>query len=124
MKIFVVEDNKERNGVFWNTLPKLFAGCHLVIAEDVKEAKEILSRDKDWDLILLDHDLGGRVYVKSEDDNTGYQVAKFMVESGVTYKRVITHSMNPVGAENIKSVLEDCQHIPFPMLVNYLMGFK
>jgi CheY-like chemotaxis protein len=124
MKIFVVEDNKERNGVFWNTLPKIFADCHLVIAEDAKEAKEILSKDKQWDIILLDHDLGGRVFVDSNDDNTGYQVAKFIVENKISYQLAIAHTMNRVGSDNIISVLPDCKRVPFPMLINYLMGVR
>lgn len=124
MKIFVVEDNKDRCGVFWNTLPKLFAGCHIEIAEDAKEAKEILSKDKQWDIILLDHDLGGRVYVNSLDENTGYQVAKYIDENEVSYQLAITHTMNPAGADNIISVLPNCLRVPFPMLINFLMKIE
>ena len=39
-----------------------------------------LMKDKPWDLIFLDHDLGGQVFVSSSHHNTGYTVAKYIEE--------------------------------------------
>jgi len=50
------------------------------------------------DIISLDHDLG--------EEKTGYDVVKFMVQEGIFPKEIYIHSANPVGAQNMKDLLE------------------
>ena len=73
------------------------------------------------DIISFDHDLGGEHYRvitwdgKVEGDKipyetftekTGYDCAKWLVENSLLPKEYRIHSLNPVGAMNIKFVLE------------------
>lgn len=55
---------------------------------------------KTYDIVFLDHDLG-------ENEKSGYDVAKFMVEHGIKVGLVVIHTMNPVGADNIHTLLRN-----------------
>lgn len=76
-----------------------------------------------WDEVSLDHDLGTKADIKTDDagkkiytewydgeEKTGYHVALWMVENGVFPPQVWIHSMNPVGAESMRQLL--CNHHP------------
>jgi len=76
-------------------------------------------KDKEYDAIFLDHDLGGKVMVKS-GIGTGYEVAEWIAENLEEVPQVILHSMNPVGVENMKSVLPTADVVPFHILLQNL----
>ena len=61
-----------------------------------------------WDLVSLDHDLGGQQMVES-GDGTGFEVAVAMsrLPRNLHPARVVCHSWNPVGAERMRAVLAD-----------------
>ena len=63
---------------------------------------------REYDIVFLDHDLG-------EGKMTGYDVAKFMVQHGINCKFVVIHTMNPVGAENINTLLRNTGYRTFRM---------
>lgn len=120
MKVFILEDNPERVKCF----KRWFAVEHtLYITDNVEDAKKIYEEHAPFDTFLLDHDLGGEIYVDSEEENTGYQFAKWLSKKDVLMPRMFiqstmayTHSLNTVGAQNIVDVLggtEYCRHIPF-----------
>lgn len=111
MKIFILEDSSVRIQKFIDNLNK--QGVIFFIAKSAEEAYEILSEHKEFDLIFLDHDLGGKVFVDSNESNTGYQVAKFITKHNIKSKRIIAHSLNNVGAENIKNILPQTELISF-----------
>jgi len=119
-RIFILEDNNDRIAFFKKLLPTKFAQSDITIVKTAKEAKSILKKESYWDIILLDHDLGGKVYVDSSKADTGYQVALHMRDKKVKYGQCITHTQNSIGGKNIVSVLDKCQHIPFPKLANLL----
>ncbi len=102
MKILLVEDNHNRIELFKQWIP-----VNLDVAENATDAIELLKK-QNYDLFLLDHDLGDRVYVDSSDENTGYRVAKYIVENDIS-GIVIVHSCNVVGARNIKNILPRSQ---------------
>jgi hypothetical protein len=59
-----------------------------------------------YDLACLDHDLGGKTFVPSDGpEETGYTVAKAITGMHRKPKRVVVHSFNPVGVQNMLSVL-------------------
>jgi len=62
------------------------AACIEHLAEDV------------WDLVLLDHDLGGEVFVASTRIDTGAEVVRWLESNVAPHGSFIVHSMNPVGA--------------------------
>jgi hypothetical protein len=49
--------------------------------------------------LSLDHDLG-------EGQKTGYDIAKWMVETKIYPPYIFVHSLNSVGAANIRQLLE------------------
>ncbi len=100
MNILVVEDSEERNQHFRQWLQ----GHEFSIAINAEEGLRLLHAKK-YDVIFLDHDLGDRSGVPSDDPNTGYAVAKEIPNSINKDAQVIIHSMNPVGSQNILNVL-------------------
>ncbi len=120
--IFILEDSKERIDTFKKYLEKDY---NLAIYDNVEKAIEYLSSTED-DIVtlLLDHDLDGKVYVPSHEKNTGYQLAKYIEDTGKKYPQIIIHSMNPVGVDIMSKLLRysttylDC--IPFPILAEKL----
>lgn len=113
-RILILEDNVLRTKVF-----KLKYGgrYHLHIFDTALEAIESLEIFK-YDLIFLDHDLGGKMFVETDDENgTGLDVAKALAKMK-KHKRVpvIIHSLNPVGASKMKVTLgKRAKRIPFSL---------
>lgn len=109
MKALILEDSKERVKLFKKHWEK---GNDLYFFDSVEDAKKALEVLGPFDLIMLDHDLDDRVYVDSDEPNTGYQLAKYIAENNIETE-VITHTLNPCGAKNIIGVLPKAKHIPF-----------
>ena len=98
MKIFILEDSNERIKQF----KKRFFKEELYIERDVKAAIKLFKGNYPFDVIFLDHDLGGEEMVDSNDNNTGYQFVKWMVENyKVDGTDIIVHSLNPQGADRM-----------------------
>lgn len=115
LKILILEDMSERIHFFKEKLKK----HDVYYFDEAKDAIDALKlmKDKPWDIVFLDHDLGGKVFVPSSDPNTGYAVAKYISEnSDLEIKQIILHSMNPAGTQNMKSVLPRADIIPFNLL--------
>ena len=94
MNILLVEDSVERIVLFYQALQK-----HNFVVATSADAAIPLVESVPFDLIYLDYDLGGRVFVPIKDTNTGYRVAQALrghsCNEGAT---VVVHSMNPVGS--------------------------
>ena len=118
LKILVLEDDANRIEVFKEKL-KGHDVYFFDQAEDAINAFKLFT-DKPWDIVFLDHDLGGQVFVPSSNPNTGYAVAKYMEENDVEAKQVIIHSMNPAGGANMKAALPHAIIMPFPQLKSRL----
>jgi len=112
MKILIVEDDKQRIRWFRENLIE-----HSVDIVETAASGIFLCQTKKYDFICLDHDLGGEIYVPSENENTGYQVSKAIVNSLNSETPVIVHSHNPSGAKNIQSILKHAELIPFCQLI-------
>lgn len=111
MKVLILEDDPIRIKIF----DKKLKGHDLYFFTEVADAIEAVKNFGPFDYYFLDHDLGGEIYVDSNKENTGYQFAKFLAESKATGKMYI-HSMNGVGAQNMKAVLPEAVIVPFPYL--------
>ena len=102
-KVFVLEDNGERIKFF----NKMFQNYDYVLCETAKEAKKVLY-DNEFNVIFLDHDLGGRIFVDSNEEETGMTVVKYIIEKELqTNALFFIHSQNPVGAANMLHRLMD-----------------
>ena len=99
--IFVLEDDGNRMKAFAG----MFLEDNLVMTNTAKSALSIFNSDIEFDVIYLDHDLGGNVFVSSEDINTGAYVSKHMYGLVDKDTLIIIHSYNPTGASNIKQNL-------------------
>ena len=110
MKIFILEDNDERIKLF----NRWFSKHTLVFSKEVNDAFKKIQFDK-FDLIFLDHDLDNRHYVDSNEENTGYQLAKMIHETVNKHTKVIVHSLNIVGVRNMLPCLtsNEAEYIPF-----------
>ncbi len=103
-RILILEDDPSRAARFVEELP-LDSGYDVTICTTAKAALEAL-RLHSFDAIFLDHDLGGEVFVDSAREDTGAEVARWMVTSGLdAHTFVAVHSMNPQGAANITNIL-------------------
>jgi CheY-like chemotaxis protein len=119
MRILILEDSVERQEQFYKNL----INYDVEITDSSKTAIQKLSNEK-WDILFLDHDLGGEAYVPS-GENTGYEVAKFLEENQQFMPRnIVVHSLNSVGAKNINDALPNAVRIPFAWTKENLKKIK
>jgi len=109
MNIFILEDDPSRMKLF----NEWFKDHEIDHSDWAGDAINSLRSIK-YDVIFLDHDLGGQAFVDSNDPNTGYQVAKTIPDGINANTPVIVHSMNPAGGKNILDVLTTPQKIHSP----------
>ena len=109
MRIFVLEDSPERHKKFRREL----VGHHLDMVETVEEGRELIKEK--YDLMFLDHDLGGEIFVPS-GEGTGYEMAKLIAESVNKNSAIIIHSCNHAGSTAMGFHLLCAQRIPFVSL--------
>lgn len=100
MKILILEDDVTRTNYF----KKKLIGHELTFTQFSKECIKLLSENL-YDVLFLDHDLGGAIHVAS-GENTGYEVAQYLYKNTDRKpEQIIIHSLNTVGARNIKQLL-------------------
>jgi hypothetical protein len=112
MNILILEDDINRVKKFRDNLQY---GCDvLMVFDEVDECIEAL-RNREWDYLFLDHDLGGKVYVPSDgEEKTGWHVAKWLSENEDKMpEQIIVHSLNEGGRKNIMSLLKNAIELPF-----------
>ena len=116
LRILILEDDSNRITIFKEKL-KGHDWYFFDVADDAIGALSTI-KDKPWDVIFLDHDLDGQIFVSSSHHNTGYTVAKYIEEhrNDLEIKQIIIHSMNPAGASNMKAALPEATVIPFTIL--------
>jgi CheY-like chemotaxis protein len=110
-RILVLEDDQVRIDRFRTEL----CGYSVDYADSVEGASRLLSGPK-YDLLFLDHDLefGRRVFIDSDEPNTGYQFAKSLAtEPSYGDTPVVVHSLNWFGAEKMVEILPCAVHVPF-----------
>lgn len=122
MKILFLDDNKLR----WDFLQPVirsYPGTETTWVQTVEECIKELEK-KIYDVVMLDHDLGGEIMVKS-GKGTGYEVAEWIANNmkDCMPGRIYIHTQNPEGSKNMKLVLPDAVVIPFPMLMMQLSKY-
>lgn len=123
MKILLLEDDYNRVEQFRKRLDELNERnthmqekIEMFHFEDAQSCIDNLEKGYTYNLMLLDHDLGGRVYVEFADPNTGSHVARWLNKNynfSENKTSVITHTLNSPGAENIRGLVPNAVHIPF-----------
>ena len=119
MNILILEDDQTRVVSF----QKWFKEDDVTVTDSSDKAISLLEETK-FDLIMLDHDLGGRHYVASEEYDTGFRVAKAIPDSINKDTRIIIHSHNPIGAQNMKNILKSSNALIIPFGQLYIDNEK
>ena len=107
MRILILDDDHTRHKHFNRNLIG-----HVV--ENTHTAEECIDelKDNEWDVVFLDHDLGGEVYQASAE-GTGWEVAKWLHDNPKRKPNtVIVHSFNPTGAKNMIDLVEGSVYLP------------
>lgn len=118
-RILLVEDDETRCSWFRARL----RGRELDVTCDVATAISWLE-ERDYDAILLDHDLAEAHYFSDEadDEHTGYAVAHWLATHPDSQPDavIIIHSLNYPGAQRMVETLvasgRDAEHVPFHYL--------
>jgi hypothetical protein len=119
-RFFILEDSTDRIEWFKHNLSHVT----LDIATDISEV------EKTWrppyDALLLDHDLGGAIFVSSYNKNTGAEFCRWLSKRDDVDRRttIIIHSHNPAGAATMASTLSESlftsvECLPFGMLATH-----
>lgn len=124
MKVFVLEDDPVR--ILW--FRERFFNHDLTVATSVKEGVEAFKGP--YDLVCLDHDLGGRQMVDSDEEETGATFVRRMLDKLVRCDAVFVHSYNAFGAKRMGEMLGDAGAMvavaPFrgPSFIALLDGYE
>lgn len=104
MKVLFLDDDVERT----KRAIEYFKDDELFLAQTAQESIDILDKESPFDLVHLDHDLGGQVYCPS-DEVSGAHVARHIVSmpDDKCPSLVVVHSHNPAGAKNMVETLRD-----------------
>jgi CheY-like chemotaxis protein len=118
-RVLIVEDNEARCDWFRERLKNR----QLDVTCDVRTAIGWLAA-RDYEAVLLDHDLSEEHYFTDEpdDERTGYAVARWLADNPTAQRDalIVVHSLNYVGANRMVELLRgagrDAEHIPFHLL--------
>jgi hypothetical protein len=115
MRILFLDDNLER----WKAYRYQTIGCDVKHVETAKACMLAMMNDEKYDLVSLDHDLGGKTF-QEEKENSGTEVAEFIKHMLPAYKyptKIVIHSWNPQGAARIMNAIATtkipCRYEPF-----------
>ena len=105
LRFLILEDDphKTRMKAFRNRFAELYdSGKARIQYDHVEHAKDCIEKLKqnEYDLILLDHDLGGKEMVDTGHEDCGSRVADFLLENPDVRKKhggIIIHSSNSVA---------------------------
>lgn len=91
--ILVLEDCPKRIAKMTEEMP------YAVFKTTSKEIIVTLSKmDDNLELLMLDHDLGGQVYMDSNKKNTGMEVVRWIVKNKPQINKIVVHSLNYLAA--------------------------
>ena len=110
MRILILEDDPNRIEIFNKNLVGAEEIYHTEFADVAKSKLE----EQNWDVLFLDHDLGGETYVNPENTNTGSEVARWLNQNPDRIPElVIIHSMNHEAAIGMKSLIRGAALLSF-----------
>ena len=114
MKYLFLDDERMPQHVTWIIIGELIHGSDWQIVRSFDEACQWVKDNGFPDVISFDHDLSFSHYAEDySDEKTGYDFAKWLVnydmDTGLmpVNFHFTVHSKNPVGAENIRELLNN-----------------
>ncbi len=111
LRVLIVEDTEERQ----QALTLLYRAHAWIVAHTGRRAISLLNA-YDFDIISLDYNLRG--------DLTGADVARAIICSRNKDARIVIHSMNAKGADQIAKILPQAVHFPVSKMVRSNQAFK
>lgn len=102
-RVLFLDDSPERQKTM-----RLYLGPDRAFTaqQAIDKLAESMTAFKPYDVVFLDHDLGGKEHVDSDGpEETGYTVAKWIVENRPYIPIIIVHSLNQPGATRIADCL-------------------
>ena len=130
--IVVLDDDDRRHVIFERIFKDRFSIVHCYSAD---QFIEVINKRGMPDFTFLDHDLSEESILcnpKYANELTGSDVAvwlatKLLDEPDIFESKIIVHSMNPIGAENMMNILKDAGYInvikrPFFQISDYGKG--
>lgn len=117
LSILLLEDDAVRVVAFRKRLSATGREYELTHYEKSSEAIDALKANK-YDMILLDHDLGGRTYVDHTNDkeDCGMRVAEFFSirpEQVRQHGPIVVHSLNGPAAQQMVELIGEAIWAPF-----------
>ena len=122
MNILFLDDNMERI--------KKIKRCikSLIITKTVEQTIRELEKCEEWNIVFLDHDLGGEEHVDSNRKDSGMEVARWIVNNNVNIHHIIVHTLNGPAGEDMVSLLKEnrykAEYVPFTKLIQNLENGK
>jgi CheY-like chemotaxis protein len=118
LSVLLLEDDQARVVAFRERLTTSGQPFGLTHHERATDAIAELCAGKRYDLILLDHDLGGRTYVDHTDnkEDCGMRVAEyFMIRPEQVRKHgpIVVHSLNGPAAQQMVELIGEAVWCPF-----------
>lgn len=101
MKILFLDDSDERI----RAAKKHFRDDELTVVKTAPETINQLGYDREWDLVMLDHDLGGEAFVDSGRIDCGMEVVRWIIRRRPKIKRIVIHSWNSPAAKGMVGTL-------------------
>ena len=126
IRVFLLDDDVRRHRWFTDR----FKGDYIDIANNVKEARELLSASS-YDTIFLDHALHPEHYnaESTDDERTGYAVARWLCSNPELQRAstILVHTRNADGAMRMVAELREAgrsaDYVPFPMLAERIKRY-
>jgi CheY-like chemotaxis protein len=113
MKILFLDDSAERIEKAFEH----FEDDDVDIVVSAASAIEALRAKRKYDLVMLDHDLGGETWVDSNREDCGMEVVRWIVKKKPKIGRIVVHSWNSVAApimvEELKKAGYKATYKPF-----------
>lgn len=104
-KVLFLDDDNQRHREFKKNI-----GSHGDFVYTAEECIEKLKTNT-YDVVSLDHDLGGEIYVSSGGKNTGMEVVRFLEKNKLPQKLIVCHSYNTGAAPEMAKRLNALSYV-------------
>ena len=115
IRILVLDDDQTRHDEFRRRFIECAVRHEHAHVDTAAKAIEYLRDAEPYDLVFLDHDLDGRVYVPVTEPNTGSEVARFLAANPDIYHRhgaFVVHSFNEAAAYGMLRLMPGSTYEP------------
>lgn len=102
LRVLFFDDDQNR----WETIKKKSSGVTLEWVQTVEEAKAALRDNFPYDIICLDHDIGGQMLACTQNCGCNVAEAIVLMDPLKVPMIVLVHSWNPDGSTRMMGMLD------------------